>query len=198
MHEIELKYHVKDRATLVARLLKLNAIAGDIESHEDTYFQHPCRDFAVTTEALRIRKINGCPLITYKGAKRTIESDSGGGIKLRQELEWSLAPGDPDGTLMHEMLERLGFSLVAVVRKQRQPFKVVFGGTEVTVAIDTVPGIGDLAEIEVLADDKPSQELAVRVITQLATQLEVTDIEPRSYLRMALERDESAARPECF
>jgi len=196
MHEIELKYHVTDRESLVARLLELGATAGDIESHEDTYFQHPCRDFAVTTEALRIRKINGCPLITYKGAKQVIESDSGGGIKLRQELEWSLAPGDPNGTLMREMLERLGFSLVAVVRKQRQPFKVLFGGLEMTVAMDSVPGIGDLAEVEVLVDDEPAKVLAVRAITQLASQLEATEIEPRSYLRMILEKTEGTTIAE--
>jgi adenylate cyclase class 2 len=45
------------------------------EYHEDTYFRHPCRDFAETDEALRIRirRFNGHfeAFLTYKGPRLT-------------------------------------------------------------------------------------------------------------------------------
>ena len=55
------------------------------EYHEDTYYQHPCRDFSRTDEALRIRvrRFNGHfeAFLTYKGPK--IDEVS----KTREEIE---------------------------------------------------------------------------------------------------------------
>ncbi len=69
MFEVEQKFTIRDLQGFEQRLLQLGGIAGAREDHIDTYFNHPCRDFAATSEALRIRRINGKPLITYKGKK---------------------------------------------------------------------------------------------------------------------------------
>ncbi len=69
MFEVEQKYRVDDVSDLQSRLDQRGASRGDLEQHSDTYYNHPNRDFSQTGEAFRIRRINGIPLITYKGAK---------------------------------------------------------------------------------------------------------------------------------
>lgn len=199
MYEIELKYRIDDVSVVLSRLLKLGAVESATELHEDTYYRHPCRDFAATGEALRIRRIDGMPFVTYKGAKKMVSHGDVTGIKLRRELEWALAPADHDGAKMAEMLTSLGFSVVATVIKQRRPFEIQlgseFGGGDdlgearAVVTIDCVNGIGDFAEIEVLCENESEQQRAAAAIGELAGQLGVAIAEPRSYLSMVLALD---------
>lgn len=187
MYELELKYRIEDVSQVLAKLDDIGAIESVTESHEDTYYRHPCRDFTSTGEALRLRRIDGRPYVTYKGGKQLVGHGDVSGIKLRRELEWDLAPGDQEGSKMAEMLESLGFSVVARVVKQRRPFDVEFGGTKAVVTIDAVDGIGMFAEIEVLCEGQAEQQRATEAISGLARQLGVVSAESRSYLRMVLE-----------
>ena len=50
-----------------------------MQEHVDTYYNHPSRDFAETREALRIRRVDGVPMVTYKGTKLP------GEVKARRE-----------------------------------------------------------------------------------------------------------------
>jgi len=187
VYEIELKYQIDDVSQVLAKLNGMGAIEAATESHEDVYYRHPCRDFASTGEALRIRRIDGRPHITYKGGKSLVSHGGVSGIKLRRELEWGLAPGDENGGKMAEMLESLGFTVVAKVVKQRRPFEIEFGGIKAAVTIDAVDGIGTFAEIEVLCEGQAEQQRATEAIGGVAMQLGVMTAEPRSYLRMVLE-----------
>lgn len=198
MIEIEMKFPIDDVKSLRLKLTGLQAVAEPIEQHVDTYYRHPCRDFAVTGEALRIRRINGRPSVTYKGPKESSGADDGdpdrGSVegeprKIRRELEWPLAPGDRDGDKMAALLIHLGFSTVAEVPKRREPFEVLYGGRRVTVTIDNVEGLGTFAEVECMAETEAEREVASRMVGDVAARLGLKNAEPRSYLRMKLERE---------
>ena len=57
-YEVEQKFLVDDPEALQNRLIELGASPSPSEQHSDTYYNHPCRDFSETHEALRIRRIN--------------------------------------------------------------------------------------------------------------------------------------------
>ncbi|QDT07872.1 CYTH domain protein [Rubripirellula lacrimiformis] len=188
MFEVEQKFRVEDADALIRQLQAGGGVEQAAECHSDTYYNHPSRDFSETREALRIRRVDGIPMITYKGTKLP------GAIKARRELEWRLDPGDSDGSKMEEMLVLLGFRRVATVHKTRRSFRFPAAdprsdsvGGELTVVVDDVTGLGPHAEIEMLAADADSVEAARDQITILATKLGLRDAESRSYLRMILE-----------
>ncbi|TWU01800.1 class IV adenylate cyclase [Neorhodopirellula pilleata] len=186
MFEIELKFRVDDHDALIHRVVAEGGVLVSRHRNDDTYYKHPCRDFAATSEALRIRREDGKPMITYKGPKL-----AGSNVKAREELEWRLDPGDPDGTSMEHLLTQLGFQRVTTVSKDRQTFRVGSESDAMTVTIDDVDVVGKYAEIErVLASNHPTIDEVARArqeVQELADRLGLTNPEPRSYLRMLLE-----------
>ncbi|WP_048147974.1 class IV adenylate cyclase [Palaeococcus ferrophilus] len=149
------------------------------EMHEDTYYQHPCRDFAETDEALRIRvkRFNGHfeAFLTYKGPK--IDERS----KTRREIEVTIE--DPDK--YEELLKALGFREVTTVRKVREKYFVRKG---VVVALDEVEELGTFIEAETLVEEGQDVEGAVKELVELLKSLGVKRFERRSYLELLLGR----------
>ena len=184
--EVEQKYHVDDPIVLRERLAQLGAIEQPQQQHSDTYYNHPCRDFAETHEALRLRRCDGVPMVTYKGTKLP------GAVKARRELEWRLDPGDDDGTKMESLLVLLGFRAVATVKKTRCSFLISHDKTEFTATIDQVDSLACFAEIERVVSDGEI-EVARQQIVDLAPKLGLHQAESRSYLRMLLEVVEKQA-----
>ncbi len=181
MYEVELKFAVSDPASLRKQVLELGGIvAGAAEQHRDTYYAHPCRDFKKTTEALRIRSVDGHFHITYKGPKQA------GVVKTRQELEWFLGADDPDGENMSTLLVALGFEPVATVAKQRETLGICRYGQDLKVTFDDVSGVGWYSEIEAIAEQEPQIPAAREAILQFAGELGLTEPEPRSYLNLLL------------
>ncbi|HOV66744.1 MAG TPA: class IV adenylate cyclase [Methanoregulaceae archaeon] len=139
MIEFELKARVDTlspiRDALVARQARLD---GSRREH-DRYYNHPCRDFGVTDEALRVRRAGTETVITYKGAKMT-----GTRLKAREELNLVIE----DGTTFEEILQRLGFRLTAEVIKHRELWSL----GEASIALDEVEGLGTFAEVEMLGE----------------------------------------------
>ncbi len=182
MFEVEQKYRVDDPQSLRQRLINAGAVATASESHVDTYFNHPCRDFAATREALRIRRVDGRPSLTYKGNKLP------GEIKARRELQWRLDPGDVDGEKMETLLKLLGFREVATVRKERESFAAGDPPGGLVVTIDQVEQLGTYAEIEAPPAAREEVEQARCRVAALAAQLSLRETEPKSYLRLVVER----------
>lgn len=181
MFEVEQKFRIGPADDLCHRLAAVGGTFAGEESHADTYYNHPCRDFAQSREALRIRRIDGVPWVTYKGPKLP------GAVKARRELEWRLDPGDPVGERMESLLEALGFQPLATIRKRRRTFTLGDNDGELTVAVDQVEGLGEFAEIELMTEDHLVERSRGRVET-LAEWLEMRTPEPKSYLALALER----------
>ncbi|NND96807.1 MAG: class IV adenylate cyclase [Pirellulaceae bacterium] len=180
MFEVEQKFHVDNLTQLERQLLQLQAVEQATQQHVDTYYNHPCRDFAETLEALRVRLCDGVPMVTYKGTKLP------GAIKARRELEWRLDPGDPDGLQMQQLLSLLGFRSVAMVKKTRRLFCLPGNHADLVVTIDDVQQVGLFSEIELIVDEEGGIETARAKIQDLAAVLGLQQAESRSYLRMLL------------
>ena len=83
---------------------------------------------------------------------------------------------------------KLGFQPVATIRKTTNdvpPDRPA--GTTIEVALDRAEGLGDFAEIEALAATESDLPAAQAAVLAVASQLGLTEVEPRSYLRMTLD-----------
>ncbi|HEX5472329.1 MAG TPA: class IV adenylate cyclase [Lacipirellulaceae bacterium] len=178
-YEVEQKHRVSNLDVLISKLKERNASFDDPIEQSDRYFAHPCRDFAKTDEAIRIRTVGSRSFVTYKGPKLDATT------KTRRELELPLDPEDHYGARFAELLAALGFQPVAIVRKHRRAFRIIADSQGVEGALDDVAGLGCFVELELLADDT-TLDAARHVITQLASELDLGPSERRSYLEMLL------------
>ncbi len=180
MHfEVEQKHHVDDLNALVSKLIDRGAQLGQPVVQVDEYFAHPARDFARTDEAFRIRTLGGASYITYKGPKLDSET------KTRQELELPLNTEDVGGRRFAGLLAALGFTPVAIVRKQRRTFHLEHEGRQVEGALDEVDAVGSYVELELNASEGDIT-LAQRIVSSLASELDLGPSERRSYLELLL------------
>ena len=184
MYEVELKFQVSDVAALERDLLALGARFGNAVEQVDRYFAHPCRDFAATDEALRLRRTGTDVAITWKGPR--IDATT----KTRREIELGVtaaALGGGPGAIDRwtGLLEALGFRQVREVAKRRRAAVVAWEGAEVEVCLDAVTGLGDYLELELqaAADAVP---LARGRLESLARRLGCGPAERRSYLELLL------------
>lgn len=175
--EVEQKFRVADLDAVRQALVDLGAEPLGEVSQSDQYFAHPARDFRQTGEALRIRSTDKAACITYKGPKTDAI------VKTRPEIELPLGEA---GAEFADMLAKLGFTPVAVVQKERDLFAVTSGRFPLEVALDSVHWVGQFVEIEAIAQQQ-SLNLAKSEVVRMAEKLGLTDLEPRSYLRMLLE-----------
>jgi adenylate cyclase class 2 len=174
--EIEQKFRVADLVSLCRRIEQMQFQKKRLESHIDVYLRHPARDFAVSGEAFRLRQIDDELFVTYKGKRHDAE------IKIRPEIELPVG-GNVEQWI--ELFSNLGFSIADEVRKKRE----VFSAEEypnLVLVVDRVQQLGDFVEIEVLANEA-DKESAVSQILAVAKRLELSQAEPRSYLRQILE-----------
>ncbi|BAA30938.1 class IV adenylate cyclase [Pyrococcus horikoshii] len=177
MYEVELKGYANDE---IFEKVRETFEFMRKEIHEDIYYQHPCRDFSKTDEALRIRikRFNGHNevFLTYKGPK--IDEKS----KTRLEIEVEI---QEDVDKYFELLDRLGFKEVLKVVKTREKYYVEKG---VTITLDEVEGLGKFIEIETLVKEKDEIPEAVEKLEKILRELGVEKFERRSYLELLLEK----------
>lgn len=194
MYEVELKFRVADAAALERQLAALAARFASAVDQVDRYFAHPCRDFAVTDEALRLRRVGDDVAITWKGPR------IGAAAKTREELELGLATvataaGADCGAATIDrwtrLLEALGFRQVREVAKRRRTACVAWAGVEIEIALDAVAGLGDYVELELLAESDGIPQAVAR-LESLAAMLGCTTPERRSYLELLLDDDRRA------
>jgi adenylate cyclase class 2 len=185
MIEIEQKYRRPDGDHLETRLAGLGGRFISAESEADHYFNAPDRDFATTGEAFRLRRIDDLNVLTYKGPKQARST-----VKVRTEIELDMTSGPDGAARVFAMLAGLGYREVAIVRKRRTSYQLPRDGFVLKVCLDDCETVGRFVELEILADDS-TQDRAVAAIQSLAAELELTEPESRSYLRMVLERQAS-------
>ena len=166
--EIEVKARVKlPREELISRLISTGFVKRRLEHQLDIYFNHPCRDFKDTDEALRVRLTGGEASLCYKGPRML------GRAKMRVEIEVRVE--DPEK--VYRILKALGFREVARVEKQRE----VYEKEGVSIALDEVKGLGSFIEIE-----GSSEEVVLRVAEELGLRRE--DFVNATYLEMVLSK----------
>lgn len=179
--EVEQKYAIDDLQQVAQQLREMGARFGEPVVQVDQYFRHPTRDFGQTDEALRIRRVGTRALVTYKGPK--IDQTT----KTRREIEFSLGDAADAADKFHALLETLGFHPVTAVRKSRRTAQLNYQGTTVELALDDVDQVGTYLEMELLADES-HLDSARQTLANLASQLNLSDSERRSYLELLLER----------
>lgn len=146
----------------------------------DVYFCANNRDFRKTDEALRLRAcqnlLDGAAeaFITYKGPKLDALSSA--------RAEYETAVGDLD--VMQKLLEALGYQVLFTVDKTRREFEL----DGVTLCLDTVAGLGDFLELELLAESDAAREAAVDRLFQLLDRLGVPrgNLTRKSYLELLI------------
>ncbi len=175
-YEVEQKFRVLDADALIARLLRLGVTLGAPVAQCDRYFNHPTLDYAKTDEALRIRRSGDELLVTYKGPK--IDATT----KTRREIELPLTGVDSQWA---ELLVALGFRPVAEVRKSRRTGELQRQGLAVEIALDDVERVGAYCELE-LQSEAVGLDRARQCLQELAAELELADVERRSYLELRL------------
>lgn len=172
--EIELKFAAPASLDPAA----LGAAPRGAHRERDYYFNAPDRDFALTNEAFRIREIDGTCRFTYKGPRQA------GLAKTREEIELPIAGSLDDAV---RLVKALGYRFVAVVEKQRSEWALTRGGFELTLCEDDVTTVGRFVEVEIVADSAVKSD-AEKVLLAVCGEMGLSTAEPRSYLRMLLEK----------
>ncbi len=145
-YEVEVKYRLANYEQLKARLARLHAEERPAIVQEDTYLSHPAREFALTNEALRIRKSGQENRITYKGPKRS------GPTKTREEIELQVKGGDDALADWLRLFDVLGFRPIATLRKRRASFHLLAREHALEISLDRTENLGDFAEIETIVE----------------------------------------------
>jgi len=128
--------------------------------NDDTYYNHPDRDFKVTDEALRIRKTSNSTSLTYKGPKFDERS------KSREEIDIKF---EEDG--LATILERLSFTIGGQVYKDRETWIL----DDITITLDKVRDLGEYIEFELVSPEKAKHEV---IINQLRSVISGLGLDP--------------------
>ena len=180
MLEIEMKFPCDDFSTVENRLAEAGARQATALQEADHYFNAPDRDFALTDEALRVRRIGSANFLTYKGPKRDAQT------KTRTEIEVPLADGAAVAEMLERLLTHLGYRPLTVVRKVRRVYRLHKQSFSLEICLDEVEELGRFVELEILAPEEQLEE-ARRVIQDTAGTLGLATSERRSYLELLLE-----------
>ena len=173
-YEVEQKFRLDDVAGFEAKAQELQLQFGAPIRQLDTYYAHPSRDFAETDEALRTRSIDDRHFITYKGPR--IDAAT----KTRKELELPLAT---TATEFSDILDAVGFQVVNSVHKSRRSARYRLDDRQFTIDLDEVDNLGTFVELETICH-KDQVKTATASLVRLATILDLTDAERRSYLEL--------------
>lgn len=189
MFEVEQKFRL---GNLSAFRSSVKHLGGDFTSQmveTDTYFSHPCRDFASTDEALRIRLrenedgTRDC-FTTYKGPKLHPI------LKTRLELDMPL-PSTSDTQQWIHFWNALGFNVIYTVKKTRHKTWVTWQDERVEISLDEVPPTGFWTELEIVVPEKKNIPSTEKKIQCLAAFLGLVQAERRSYLELVMEAERS-------
>lgn len=176
--EIEVKLLIKNPEQAGRLLLNLGLLKVDTCIEDDYYFNHPCRNFAESDEALRLRSRNcgssRTHVLTYKGPREIALSR----VKVREELEVYL---DERGfTEIKAILSRLGFKQVTCFTKKRE----IYSGRGVKASIDLLYGVGYFLELEL--EPHADEAYFKQLVDEVLRGLEATIVE-KTYLEVCIE-----------
>ncbi len=165
---IEVEVKARSPPDIEAKILDLGGELIGVENHLDLYFNSPIHDFARTDEALRIRIKEVGARLTYKGPKLDSET------KSRREL--TVQVDDPKA--LESILESVGFSRAAVVKKKRTKYAL----GEAVLAVDDVEGLGTFIEVELSGgEDWQAQK---RTALDILASLGLVESIRKSYLEL--------------
>ncbi|MFW9812405.1 MAG: class IV adenylate cyclase [Candidatus Thorarchaeota archaeon] len=164
IYEVEVKIAIDNYEEMEKRIMEVGAQKTNRETQIDSYYDHPCKTFQNTDEALRVRSrqpINSGAVdppreeaeLTYKGPR--IDSTT------KTRIETSVSIDSAKG--MTSILENLGFKLVASIIKKRQFFNL----PSMTISIDEVEDVGLFMELETIAQTKDVDEARQNIFAMM-------------------------------
>lgn len=186
MIEVEVKLKIDSAESIEKKLIELGFKKGQTLQEIDYYYNGVDRDFRASGEALRLRLVEsldgsavvadrpGEPLIqmTYKGPK--LDNVSMSRVEHQVNID--------NFETMLSILSSLGYKPVEpVIKLRRELFS-----EELCACVDTVDGLGDYLELEIMADEESQRENALDKISVVLKQLgySISDTTTTSYLSM--------------
>lgn len=186
MIEVEVKLKIDSAESIEKKLIELGFNKGQTLQEIDYYYNGVDRDFRASGEALRLRLVEsldgsavvadrpGEPLIqmTYKGPK--LDNVSMSRVEHQVNID--------NFETMLSILSSLGYKPVEpVIKLRRELFS-----EEICACVDTVDGLGDYLELEIMADEESQRENALDKISVVLKQLgySISDTTTTSYLSM--------------
>jgi len=186
MIEVEVKFKIDSAESIEKKLIELGFKKGQTLQEIDYYYNGVDRDFRASGEALRLRLVEsldgsavvadrpGEPLIqmTYKGPK--LDNVSMSRVEHQVNID--------NFETMLSILSSLGYKPVEpVIKLRRELFS-----EEICACVDTVDGLGDYLELEIMADEESQRENALDKISVVLKQLgySISDTTTTSYLSM--------------
>lgn len=186
MIEVEVKLKINSAESIEKKLIELGFKKGQTLQEIDYYYNGVDRDFRASGEALRLRLVEsldgsavvadrpGEPLIqmTYKGPK--LDNVSMSRVEHQVNID--------NFETMLSILSSLGYKPVEpVIKLRRELFS-----EEICACVDTVDGLGDYLELEIMVDEESQRENALDRISVVLKQLgySISDTTTTSYLSM--------------
>lgn len=186
MIEVEVKLKIDFAESIEKKLIELGFKKGQTLQEIDYYYNGVDRDFRTSGEALRLRLVEsldgsavvadrpGEPLIqmTYKGPK--LDNVSMSRVEHQVNID--------NFETMLSILSSLGYKPVEpVIKLRRELFS-----EEICACVDTVDGLGDYLELEIMVDKESHRENALDRISVVLKQLgySISDTTTTSYLSM--------------
>lgn len=179
--ETEVKFRLKcSFSDILNKLSNLNPIYIEDYYETDTYFNHPCRDFRESDEALRLRtkcsSVGKTYFVTYK-SRRILDKF------FKKRIEYEVVVDDLD--TFKKILSNLGFSETVSFTKKR----IVYRINNSYLYLDDLFGIGLFIEIEGFEED------IVKAIDLIKDCIEKID---KTYLEICLETSKCEVNNICI
>jgi adenylate cyclase class 2 len=171
MLEIEIKAYCDNREEVIQKIITVGGRFKERLVENDIYFNHPCRNFATTDEALRIRVAEGRNILTYKGPKIGEKTKT----RFEEEVDFNHLES------MKIVLLRLGFMVVDEVVKKREIYYV----GDIEICVDEVDALGNFVELEKRGEKKEAVE---EELFNMAKKIGLYRFETRSYLELKINR----------
>ena len=151
--ELEASYHLKDDySDLLNKIKQENFILKENVTEEDTYYTDKELKFIDERICLRTRKINDDFLeLTYKP-----KSDDKTEKYKKKEVNIELNPNDYEDTKY--VIKELGYIEYVSFKKYRKTYFKKENNAEYNIMIDTIDGIGNFVELEILVNSERQKE----------------------------------------
>jgi predicted adenylyl cyclase CyaB len=162
MLEIEQKFEVASFQELEKKLASRNVRLAKEEYEVDHYLNAPDRDFAKR------------PKLDSK-------------VKMREEIEVPIPAGEIGFQDHLKVFLALGYKFVARVSKRRRTYSLNIEGFDIAFSLDEVETLGLHVEVEIVAEEQDSTR-AIAVVQKLSEELGLKQVQPKSYLRLVLEK----------
>lgn len=157
LYEVEVKRKLEtDKETLIAALLEHGYTQGEMVIETDDYYSRTDVDYMKTVECLRVRNTAKKREITYKPPTTDFTATT----IIKEEKNLSLS-NEKDVEIAKDLLLAIGMVHLVTVEKHRQSFTKSYKNHDVTITIDSLPGVGDYIEVEILSSDPTKAEIAV-------------------------------------